>query len=191
MPSKWLTRVSPSFSISGNRCQRKAFNHPRESGRRLAGLVGPQAIELLAQDVGFEQPPIGREERLQLLALRAAHRLPPPQQEPALPRPYSRITAPARKNSCRRTSSSAARVLEDMELVEDDLRRRQHLAHRVEIRPMHVGAGGARSPPVGARRGSSSASAVAAPSVRSWRQAHHLAVHHVRQHGPELRALPR
>ena len=34
------------------------------------------------------------------------------------------------------------RVLEDMELVEDDLRVRQHRAHRVEIRPMHVGAGG-------------------------------------------------
>lgn len=34
----------------------------------LRGLVGPQAIELLTQEVGLEQPAVGREERFQFAA---------------------------------------------------------------------------------------------------------------------------
>lgn len=47
-------------------------------------LVGPEPIELLAQHVGFEQPPIRSEQRLELRALRAANRFPAAQQQPAL-----------------------------------------------------------------------------------------------------------
>jgi hypothetical protein len=31
MPSKWFTNVSPSFSISGSRCHRKAFSQPKRN----------------------------------------------------------------------------------------------------------------------------------------------------------------
>ena len=116
-----------------------------KSRHAVAGLVGPQAIELLAQDIRLEQPPIRRKE---LPAARARfeprtvfHRRNSNQR---FPRPYARITAPARKNSWRRTSSSAARrVLQDVELIEHDLRRRQHsCATAFTIRPMHVRADG-------------------------------------------------
>src|SRR4029434_9706644 len=39
-----------------------------------AGLIGPQTIELLPQDIRFEQPAIGGEQRLQFRSLRAADR---------------------------------------------------------------------------------------------------------------------
>ena len=80
------------------------------------------------------------------------------------------------------------RVLEDVELVEDDLRVRQHRTHRVEIRPMHVGAGGGDRRPLSPgqvlrqQRGGGSLRTVLS-------QPHHLAMHHVRQHGPKALAL--
>jgi hypothetical protein len=52
-----------------------------------SGLVHPEPIELLAQDIRFEEPPIGREERLQLSPFRTTDRLPAPQKEPALASP--------------------------------------------------------------------------------------------------------
>ena len=55
MPSKCLTNVSPSFSISGSRCHRNVEPPPEKVGDTVAGLVGPQVIEFLAQHVGFEQ----------------------------------------------------------------------------------------------------------------------------------------
>ena len=58
------------------------------------GLVGPQAIELLTEDIRFEQPSIRREQRLEFHALRPAHRLPTPQQEPAFPSPVSPASLP-------------------------------------------------------------------------------------------------
>ena len=50
------------------------------------------------------------------------------------------MTAPARKNSCRRTSSSAAEACcSDVELIEHDLRCRQLVRHGVDVQgTMHV-----------------------------------------------------
>jgi len=53
------------------------------AGDLVAGLIGTQAVELFAQEVGLEQSAIDREELGQLGALRAADGLPPPQQQPA------------------------------------------------------------------------------------------------------------
>src|SRR5204863_5423298 len=47
-------------------------------------LVGPEPIELLAQHIRFEQPPVRGKQRLELDALRSAQRLPAPQQQPPL-----------------------------------------------------------------------------------------------------------
>ena len=70
------------------------IQHPR------TGLVGPEAIELLPQDVRFEQPAIGGEQFPELPPLRlprtVAQRRSSSQR---LPRPTARITSPARKNS--------------------------------------------------------------------------------------------
>src|SRR5205085_3631663 len=74
----------------------------------VSGRVGPQPIQLFAQYIRLEQPAIGRKQSLQLDPLRPAHHLPPTQKSNhRLPRPNARMTAPARKNSCRRTSSRA------------------------------------------------------------------------------------
>ena len=72
------------------------------------GLVLPKAIELLAQDIGLEQAPVDGKQRLQLRWFRTAYGVPSAQQEPAFATPWARITVPARKNSLRRASSSAA-----------------------------------------------------------------------------------
>jgi hypothetical protein len=97
------------FSISDSRCQHNAFSQPkRKAGHALASLVGPEAVELLAQHVRFEQPAIGRKELLQLAPFRPATVFHRRSSNQRLPRPNVRITAPARKNSCRRTSSRAA-----------------------------------------------------------------------------------
>src|SRR5437899_5009856 len=50
----------------------------------LRRLIGPEAIELLPQHVSFKQPPVHREELLELAAFRATHCLPPPEEQPAL-----------------------------------------------------------------------------------------------------------
>jgi len=76
--------VSPSFSISGSRCQRNASSTPQKVGDAVAGFIGPQVIEFLAEHVGFEQAPIDGKEGAQFLSLRAADRLPPSEQQPAL-----------------------------------------------------------------------------------------------------------
>ena len=53
---------------------------PPEQEVQHAGsrLVGPPPIELLAEHIRFEQPAIGREQRLELYALRPARRLQAP-----------------------------------------------------------------------------------------------------------------
>src|SRR5215472_12836757 len=50
-------------------------------------LVRPEPIELLAQHIGLEQPPVRDEQRLELRALRSTDRLPPAQQQPPLATP--------------------------------------------------------------------------------------------------------
>ena len=85
MPSKWLTRVSPSRSISGHPLPASRLEPAEEDPRHaIAGLVGPEAIELLAQDVCFTQPPVGRKELRSFAPLRPSHGLPASQQQPAL-----------------------------------------------------------------------------------------------------------
>jgi len=81
-----------------------------------------------------------------------------------------------------------AGVLQHVEFIEDDLGLRQHRAHRIEIRPMHVGAHGGDRPalPSGQvlrqqRRGRGLAPVLA--------QADHLAVHDIGQDRPEALAF--
>ena len=59
----------------------------------VAGLVGPELIELLAQHIGLEEPPIGREDAA-ARPLRPADRPPSPQQQPAFPPPETRASPP-------------------------------------------------------------------------------------------------
>jgi hypothetical protein len=63
---------------------------------------------LLAQDIRFEKASIRGKEGPQFGAFGPADPLPPAQEEPPFPAACSRITGPARKNSCR-TSSRASR----------------------------------------------------------------------------------
>jgi hypothetical protein len=116
---------------------------PLKAGHAVAGLVGPQAVELLTQDVGFEQPAIGREELRQLRALRAADGLPPPQQQPpfaAAERPHH--GALAKELVAAHLVERGPGVLQHMELVVDDLGLRQGRGHGVAVGAMHVGADG-------------------------------------------------
>lgn len=77
-----------------------------------------------------------------------------------------------------------AGVLEHVKLVEHDLRVRQGRAYRVEIRPVHVGAD--RRDRRSLARGQ-----ILSEQHRGGRfaailaQTDHLAVHDIRQHGPE------
>jgi len=59
----------------------------QKAGDPLARRVAPEAIELLAQDVGLEEPAIGGEQLLELARLGAAHGLPAPRQQPPLAPP--------------------------------------------------------------------------------------------------------
>jgi hypothetical protein len=76
-------------------------------------------------------------------------------------------------------------MLQDMELVEDHLRLRQHARHCVQIGAMHVGAGrfhcGAlpRIKARGQQPGQTLLGAV-------FRQSDHFGMHEIRQHGVEL-----
>src|SRR5207253_404970 len=59
-------------------------------------LVRPKPIELLAEDIRFEQPPVCREQCLELRALRSADRLPAAEQQPPFPAsvlPHHRASA--------------------------------------------------------------------------------------------------
>lgn len=133
MPAMCLKRKSPRRSISGRRCQRSALIHPsRKSNTPGRVFVGPEAIELLAQHVGFEQAPVGSEEGLELGTLRAADGLPAPEQHPALP-PTMRAhhRAGAKEFLAADVVERGAGVLEHVELIEHDLGVRQHGADRI------------------------------------------------------------
>jgi hypothetical protein len=122
---------------------------------------------LLAQHIRFEQAPIRGEQRLEFLALRSANRLPAPQEQPAFP--LVRVLASPRQPE--RILDAARRRVPRLhvggELIEDYLGVFQNLAHRVEIRPVHVGAHGGDGRALAAGELLSVSSAVAAASVRS------------------------
>src|SRR5262245_14177989 len=87
-----------------------------------SGLVGPEPIELLAKHVGLEQPPVRREQGLELAALRSTHGLPAPQQQPplaaaVLPHPGSRAKELLAADFVERRAG----VLQHVKLVEDDV----------------------------------------------------------------------
>jgi hypothetical protein len=74
-----ISRIGPCFKSASAACPPK--QKVQHTG---AGLVGPEAIELLAQD-GFEQASVGSEQSLELGALRSTHGPPPSKQQPAAP----------------------------------------------------------------------------------------------------------
>ena len=122
----------------------------QESQHAGAGFVRPEAIELLPQDIRLEQATIRREQRLQLLALRPADRLPTPQQQPAFPPSVLAHHRPGPEELLAADLvERGARVLQHVELVEDQLGVQQRLRHRIEMRAMHVSAdrGDSRSLP--------------------------------------------
>ena len=112
-------------------------------------LVHPKTVQLLAQDVGLEEPPINREELLELVAFRAPHGLPPPEQKPALAAPVRpHHGAGAKELLAADVVERGAGVLEDMELVEHHIGLRQDVADGVQVGPMHVSANGANGAPL-------------------------------------------
>ena len=105
----------------------------------LAGLVGPEAIELLAHDVCFTQPPVGRKERRSFAPLRPSHGLPASQQQPALA-----STKGPHDGTCAKALLSphvvqrGGGVLQDVERIEHDLRCRPLVRRGVDGGPMPV-----------------------------------------------------
>jgi len=71
------------------------------------GGVGPEAIEFLAQEVGLEESSVTAKRSCSSRRLSRARFFQRRSRSQRLPRPYSRMMAPVRKNSLRRTSSIA------------------------------------------------------------------------------------
>src|SRR5688572_7556954 len=150
-----------------------------------ASLVGPEPIELLAQDVRFEEMPIGREELLKLATLRTAHGCPAAQQEPPLAASDGAHDGAGTKEFLApHIVEGGRRMLQHVRLIEHHLSLGQDLRHGVKVGSVHVGTDRldcgalpsiktAREQPRQARLGTVA------------RQAQYLSAYDVGEHGPE------
>src|SRR5216683_1460923 len=72
MPSTWPKRKSPrAFHLGQALPAQGPDPSEQEVEHTGSGLIGPQAIELLTQDIGFEEPPICGKQRLEFHAFGA------------------------------------------------------------------------------------------------------------------------
>src|SRR6516225_1944266 len=161
----------------------------QEVQHAAAGLVLPEAIELLAQDIGLEQAPVDGKQRSQLGAFRTADGVPAAQQQPAFATPVGahhragaeELLAPDLIERCRG-------VLQNMKFIEDGLRLGQHLGDDIEIGPMHVGTDGFyRGPLAGVQVGGQQGAQTRFATIPG--QADDFAPHQVRQYGKEMLAF--
>ncbi len=126
---------------------------------------------------------------MELSAFRSPDGLPAAEQQPALPAavlPHDR--ASTNEFLSAHFVEGGAGVLEHVELVEADLGLLQHGAHGVEIGAMHVGAH-RRHRSALARRQLLGQQRRGAGFIAILAQPDHLAVDHIREHGPEVLAL--
>lgn len=88
-------------------------------------FAGPTASGIAPTVIRFEESPVGREQLLQLDPFRPADRLPPAQQQPAFAATVGAYRGP-RSKKLRPTHlvQRGRRVLQDVKLVEDNLRAR-------------------------------------------------------------------
>lgn len=146
--------------------------------------VGPEAIELLAQDVGLEEAAVDEEEVAQLAALVAGEVPPAAQKEPAL---AAAVLAHDRTGAEELVAThlvdGSRRVLQDVKLVEDDLGARQLVRDGVDVWAVHVGAHGLDGGTL-ARVERTVEEAFERGLRAVARKADHLAVVEIGEHGP-------